>query len=31
LEQFLKHLTTELTTQRLPAPVAASAGRKRIQ
>jgi 23S rRNA pseudouridine1911/1915/1917 synthase len=31
LEQFLKQLTTELTTQRLPTPAAASAGRERIQ
>jgi 23S rRNA pseudouridine1911/1915/1917 synthase len=31
LEQFLKELTTELTTQRLPAPAAAFAGRERIQ
>jgi 23S rRNA pseudouridine1911/1915/1917 synthase len=31
LEQFLKQITTELTTQRLPASATASAGRERIQ
>ena len=31
LEQFLKQLTTELPTQHLPAPAAASAGGERIQ
>jgi 23S rRNA pseudouridine1911/1915/1917 synthase len=31
LEQFLKHLTTELTIQRLSASATASAGRERIQ